>query len=102
MFGASKPVSPLRFGLFLTAWGLIAFGSFLLFGRLLGDGPNEGQVELACAKARLEAMWNVPLPEDLEVVGSIPGSKVASADWDLKDLGCSGAVYSAATLQARE
>jgi hypothetical protein len=102
MFSASKPIRPLRSGFFLAAWGLVVFGSFVLFWRLLGDGPEEGQIELACAKAKLEAMWHVPLPADLEVVGSIRGSKVASADWDLKELGCSDTIYPTATLQLRQ
>jgi hypothetical protein len=92
----------MRFGLLMTAWALVALGSFLLFGRLFGDGPDEGQTELACAKARIEAMWKMPLPADVEIVGSIPGSKVASADWDLRELGCSGAIHPTAALQLRE
>jgi hypothetical protein len=47
-------------------------------------------------------MWGMPLPADLEVVGSIPKSGVASADWDLTELDCSGAIYPAATVQLRE
>lgn len=100
MFSVANSDTPLRFVAILTAWGLVASGSFLLFQNLFG--ADEGQTELACAKAQLEAMWDVPLPADLEVVGSIPGSSVASVDWDLKDLGCSDAVYPAATLQRRQ
>jgi hypothetical protein len=102
MFSALKPVSPLRFAFFWAAWGVVVFASFLLFGGLFGDDSDWGQTELACAKAKLEAMWGMPLPADLEVVGSIPNSEVASADWDLAELGCSGAIYQAATLQLRE
>jgi len=100
MFRASKSV--FRVGLLLASWGLAVFGSFLLFGSLFDDGPDEAQAELACVKARLEAMWDLPLPAELEVVGSIPGSNVASADWDLRELGCPGAVYPEATLRLRE
>ena len=99
MYSASKSVGWLRFGPFLIAWGLVVCGSFLLFRSLSGD---EGQTEIACAKAKLEAMWDMPLPADLEVVGSIPRSGVASADWDLRQLGCSSAIFPAATLHLRE
>ena len=102
MYSASKSVSTLRFGFFAIAWSLVVCGSFLLFGSLSGDGSDEGQTEIACAKAKLEAMWDMPLPADLEVVGSIPMSGVASADWDLKQLGCSSAIYPAATLHLRD
>ena len=102
MFQRLKPVSPLRFAFFSAACGLVVFSSFLLFGGLFGDGSDRGQTELACAKAKLEAMWGMPLPADLEVVGSIPKSGVASADWDLTELGCSSAIYPTATLQLRE
>ena len=102
MFQRLKPVSPLRFAFFSAACGLVVFSSFLLFGGLFGDGFDRGQTELACAKAKLEAMWGMPLPADLEVVGSIPKSGVASADWDLTELGCSSAIYPTATLQLRE
>ena len=99
MVGASQRVSPVRFGLFVTAWALVAVGSFLLFSSLIDDGSfNEGQTELACAKSKLETMWRVPLPESVEVVGSVPRSRVVSADWDLKDLGCSGSVHPTVTL----
>jgi hypothetical protein len=89
-----------RFGFFLTAWGLVVLGSFLVFDSL--NGSKDGQAELACAKAKLEAMWDVQLPASAEVVGSIPGSGVVSADWDLKALGCSGAIYPTATLKLPE
>jgi hypothetical protein len=102
MFSAFKPVRPLRFAFFSTAWGLVVLGSFLLFGGLFGDDSVRGQIELACTKAKLEAMWGMPLPADLEVVGSIPKSGVASAGWDIKELGCSGAIYPTATLKLRE
>ena len=78
MFSVFKPVRSLRFAFFSTAWGLVVFGSFLLFGGLVGGDFDRGQIELACTKA-LEAMWGMPLPADLEVVGSIPKSGVASA-----------------------
>ena len=100
MFQRLKPVSPLRFAFFLAAWGLVVFSFFLLFGGLFGD-DSRGQTELACAKAKLEAMWGMPLPADLEVVGSIPKSGVASADWDLTELDCSSAIYPTVTLQLR-
>ena len=98
---ALETSSPLRFAFFSAACGLVGFSSFLLFGGLFGD-DYRGQTELACAKAKLEAMWGMPLPADLEVVGSIPRSGVASADWDLTDLGCSSAIYPIVTLQLRE
>jgi hypothetical protein len=100
MFSAFKPIRPLRFALFSTAWGLVVFGSFLLFGGLFDS--VRGQIELACTKAKLEAMWGMPLPADLEVVGSVPKSGVASAGWDITELGCSGAIYPTATLKLRE
>jgi hypothetical protein len=100
MVSAFKRVRPLRFALFSTAWGLVVFGSFLLFGGLFDS--VRGQIELACTKAKLEAMWGMPLPADLEVVGSIPKSGVASAGWDITELGCSGAIYPTATLKLRE
>jgi len=99
MFSVSQPVNHIRFGFFL---GLVVVGSFLVFGSLIGDGLDEGRTELACAQAKLEAMWKVPLPTDAEIVGSVPASSVASAGWDLKELGCSGRIYPAATLQLRE
>ena len=97
-----KPVSPLRFAFFSAACGLVVFSSFLLFGGLFGDDSDRGQTELACAKAKLEAMWGMPLPADLEVVGSIPKSGVASTGWDITELGWSGAIYPTATLKLRE
>lgn len=102
MFSASRRVSFVRLGAFLTAWGLVALASFLLFAGLIGNETGEGQTELACAKQKLEAMWAVQLPADAEVVGSLQGSGVVSADWDLKELGCSGAVYPTATLKLQE
>ena len=102
MFQRLKPVSPLRFAFFSAACGLVVFSSFLLFGGLFGDDDERGQIELACTKAKLEAIWGVPLPADLEVVGSIPKSGVASAGWDITELGCSGAIYPTATLKLRE
>jgi hypothetical protein len=102
MFQRLKPVSPLRFAFFSAALGLIIFSSFSLFEGLFGDDSDRGQTELACAKAKLEAMWGMPLPADLEVVGSIPKSGVASADWDLKELDCSSTIYPTVTLQLRE
>jgi hypothetical protein len=92
------PVGPLRFAFFSTAWGLVVFGSWGLFG----DDSDRGQIELACTKAKLEAMWGMPLPADLEVVGSIPKSGVASTGWDITELGCSGAIYPTATLKLRD
>ena len=55
MFSTFKPVGSLGFA-FSTAWGLVVFGSFLLFGGLFGDDSDRGQIELACTKAKLEAM----------------------------------------------
>jgi hypothetical protein len=101
MFSAFLPVGSLRFAFFSTAWGLVVFGSFLLFGGVFGDA-DRGQIELACTKSKLEAMWGMPLPADLEVVGSIPKSGVASTGWDITELGCSGAIYPTATLKLRE
>lgn len=100
MFRASRRVSLVRFGVFLTAWSLAVLVSFLVFSSLIGAG--EGQAELACAKTKLEAMWHVKLPADAEVVGSIRGSGVASADWDLKALGCPDAVYPTAALKLQD
>ena len=99
MFSALKPVSPLRFAFFSAAWGSVVFESF---GGLFGDDSGRGQAELACAKAKLESMWGMPLPTDLEVVGSIPELGVASAGWDLTELNCSGTIYPTATLQLRD
>jgi hypothetical protein len=81
---------------------LVACGSFLIFGGLFDDGHDEGRSELACAKAKLEELWDMPLPADLEVVGSIPKPEVVNADWDLRKLGCSAETYLAATLQLRK
>ena len=102
MFQRLKPISPLRFAFFSAAWGLVVFLFFLLFGGLFGDDSDRGQTELACAKAKLEAMWGMPLPADLEVVGSIPKSGVASADWDPTERDCSSAIYPTVTLQLRK
>ena len=102
MFQRLKPISPLRFAFFSAACGLVAFSSFLLFGALFGDDSDRGQAELACVKAKLEAMWGMSLPADLDVVGSIPKSGVASADWDPTELDCSNAIYPTVTLQLRE
>ena len=102
MFSVSGRVSLVRFGAFLAAWGVVVLASFLLFAGLIGNESGEGQTELACAKQKLEAMWAVQLPADAEVVGSLPGSGVVSADWDLKELGCSGAVYPTAILKLQE
>ena len=101
MVSAFLPVGPLRFACYATTWGLVVFGSFLLFGGLLGD-DDRGQLELACTKEKLEAMWGMPLPADLEVVGSLPKSGVASTGWDTTELGCSGAIYPTATLKLRQ
>ena len=98
-----KLLTPLRLWVLSTAaWSVVACGSFLLLGGLFDDGHDEGQSELACAKAKLEAMWHMPLPADLEVVGSIPRPEAANADWDLGKLGCSAETYLAATLQLRK
>jgi hypothetical protein len=102
MFQRLKPISPLRFAFFSAACGLVACSSFLRVGALFGDDSDRGQTELACVKAKLEAMWGMPLPADLDVVGSIPKSGVASADWDPTELDCSNAIYPTVTLQLRE
>ena len=102
MFSVSRRVSLVRVGAFLAAWGLLATVSFGIVSGLIGDEDSEGHTELACAKQKLEAMWAVQLPADAEVVGSLPTSGVVSADWDLKELGCSGAVYPTATLRLHE
>jgi hypothetical protein len=102
MFTAFLQLRPFRFAFFSTAWGLLVLGSFLLFSGLVGDDSDRGQVELACTKEKLEAMWGMPLPADLEVVGSIPKSGVASTGWDITELGCSGTIHPTATLKLRE
>jgi hypothetical protein len=43
-------------------------------------------------------MWKVELPEGAEITGSVPGSRPVSSGWDLKELGCSGAIHPTATL----
>jgi hypothetical protein len=88
----SPQVSFWRYGLFLSALAFLILAGALL----LDDTQRRRQTELACAKAKLETMWGLKLPA--EIVGSLPESQVASADWDLKELGCSGAVYATATL----
>jgi hypothetical protein len=98
MLRASRHVSLVRLGVFSTAWALAVLVSFLLFSGLIGS--SEGQTELACAKKKLEAMWHVKLSADAELVASKPGSGVVTADWDLKVLGCSGAVYPDGCTQA--
>ena len=100
MVSAPGRVRLVRLGVFLTAWSLAVLVSFLVFSGLIGS--SEGQAELACAKTKLEAMWHVKLPADAEVVGSIPGSGVASADWDLKALGCPDTVYPTAALKMQD
>jgi hypothetical protein len=95
MFSATRH---LGFGFFLT-WVLTVCGSYLLFVSLLGGGSDAGETELACANAKLEALWDMPLPAGLEFVASKPRSQVATADWDLRELGCSGAVFPVITLQ---
>jgi hypothetical protein len=88
---------------FAAAWGAAVAGSFLIFTSLIGgDGPHDaGQSELACAKAKLEALWGMRLPAKAAMVAPVPGSSVASADWDLKALGCSGRIHPLATLELR-
>jgi hypothetical protein len=102
MFRASRRISLVRLAVLSTAWGLVVLASFLLFSGLIGGRSAEGRAELDCAKKTLEAMWHVQLPADAEVVGSIPGSGVVSADWDLKALGCSGTVYPTAVLKMQD
>jgi len=102
MFPASRRVSLIRLGVFSAAWSLAVLVSFLLFSGLIGGRSAEGRAELACARKKLEAMWHVTLPADAELVASTPGSGVVSADWDLKALGCSGAVYPTATLKLQD
>ncbi len=104
MFSTSQraSLSIRRFGLLLTALSLLVVaGTLSLLAIQIADGtqrPHPGQTELVCAKAKLEAMWKVELPVGAEIVGSVPGSRVVSADWDLKELGCSGAIHPTATL----
>jgi len=43
-------------------------------------------------------MWGVRLREDAEILGPEPHSRVVSADWDLRELGCSDVRHSTATL----
>lgn len=100
MFSVSR-VSRLRFVSFAAACAASAVGSFLLFTSLIGNGPDQGQSELACAKTKLEALWGVRLPAEAVMVASVPGTNVASADWDVKALGCSGLIHSSATLELR-
>jgi hypothetical protein len=102
MFSGSRRLSLVRFWAFVAGWGVLVLASFLLFAGLIGNEAGEGDTELACAKQKLEAMWAVQLPADAEVVGSLPEAGVVSADWDLKELGCSGAVYPTATLRLHE
>jgi hypothetical protein len=102
MFQRLKPVSPLRFAVLAAAWGLVVFSCFLMFEGFFRDRSDPRKTELAFAKAKLEARWGTPLPANLEVVGSIPNSGVASADWDLAELGCSSVIYPTATLQLQE
>ena len=97
MFSQWISLSLRRFGLFLTASAfLVAAGTLSLFAIQIAHRPDPGQTELACAKAKLEAMWGVELPE--EVIGSVPGSRSVSVGWDLKELGCSGAIHPTASL----
>jgi hypothetical protein len=90
----SPRVSFSRYGLFLLAFAFLV-GAGTLW---LDDTQRARQIELACAKAKLEAMWGVKLPDGAETVGAAPGSRVVSADWDLEELGCSGASHSLASL----
>jgi hypothetical protein len=102
MFPAASRVSRFRFVPFAAAWGAAVAGSFLIFTSLIGDGPyDEGQSELACAKAKLESLWGMRLPAKAVMVASAPESTVASADWDLKELGCSGHIHPLATLELK-
>ena len=100
----SQRVSPdfHRLGLFLAALAFsIVAGTLSLFAIQIADGtqrPHDGQTELACAKAKLEAMWEWEVPEGAEIFGAMPASRAVSADWDLKELGCSGATHPTATL----
>lgn len=85
-----------RYGLYVAA--LV----FLVVGGALWLEGNERtylrQAELACARANLEALWGVKLPEVIPNMASEPQSQVASADWDLKELGCSSATQVSITL----
>lgn len=84
-------VSLFRYGLYLSVLALVVAGTLSL-----DDTQSPRQAELACARAKLTSMWGI-LPT--ETFGSLPGSHVASADWDLKELGCSsGAIDQTATL----
>jgi hypothetical protein len=94
MFSASQQVS-LSFRQFGFLAALVIAGTLSLFAVDGTQPPLHGQSELACAKAKLEAMWEVELPEG--PVGSVP-SRAVSADWDLKELGCPGAIHPTATL----
>jgi hypothetical protein len=87
----SPRVSLSRYGLFLLALALLVVAATPSL-----DDTRRRQTELACAKAKLEAMWEVKLPDGAEIGGS--GSRAVSADWDLKELGCSGANRSLASL----
>jgi hypothetical protein len=89
----SPQVSFRRYGLFLLALAFLVVAATLSL-----DDTRRRQTELACAKAKLEAMWGLKLPEGAEIIGSMPGSRAVSADWDLKELGCSGASHSIASL----
>ena len=74
-------VSLFRYGLYLSVLALVIAGTLSL-----DDVKSRRETELACAKAKLASMWGM-LPA--ETVGSLPGSHVATAGWDLKELGCS-------------
>jgi len=87
----SPQVSFRRYGLFLLALALVGLAATLWSD----DTQRRRQSELACAKSELATMWGMKLPEGAEIVGSSPGSRVASADWDLKELGCSGPIQTA-------
>jgi len=88
---ALSHVSLFRYGLYLSVLALLVTGTLSL-----DNTQSERQAELACARAKLTSMWGI-LPT--ETLRSLPGSHVASTDWDLKELGCSSdAIDQTATL----
>lgn len=85
-----------RYGLYFAALAsLVVGGAFWLDD---SQGPYHRQADLACARENLEALWGVKLPKVIPIAVSEPRSRVASADWDLKELGCSSATQVRVTL----
>ena len=85
-----------RYGLYVAALVFLVVGGALWLEGI--ERPYLRQAELACARANLEALWDVKLSEVIPSMASEPQSRVASADWDLKELGCSSATQVRLTL----